>query len=91
MSQPAAVQGQLTIDSEQLLMRQHAYPDYAEHVADHDAMVERLQALRGHLETDQASAAVATAERLRGELLGHIRNRDAALHVHLARLVGNVN
>jgi len=77
--------------SEQLLMRLHAYPDYAEHVADHDAMVERLQGVRRHLEADQASAVLAVAERLRGELLGHIRNRDAALHAHLARLVGNVN
>ena len=77
--------------SEQLLMRLHAYPDYAEHVADHEAMVERMLAVREHLDSDRASPAAAAAERLRGELLGHIRNRDAALHAYLARLAGNVN
>ncbi|HEY5789688.1 MAG TPA: hemerythrin family protein [Gammaproteobacteria bacterium] len=78
---------ELHFSSEQQLMRLHAYPDYAEHAADHDAMLERMRAVRG----DRAAALVASAERLRGELIGHIRNRDAALHAHLARLAGNVN
>ncbi len=71
--------------SEQLLMRLHAYPDYAEHVADHDAIIAQLQALRD----DSADATVSplTAERahqVKGQMLGHIRNRDAALHAYLA-------
>lgn len=71
--------------SEQLLMRLHAYPDYAEHVADHEAIVEQLRALGQS--TDNDSASPLTAERagkLKGQMLGHIRNRDAALHAYLA-------
>ena len=47
--------------SEQLLMRLHAYPDYAEHVADHETIVEQLQALRESSEGEAASPL--TAER----------------------------
>ena len=70
--------------SEQLLMRLHAYPDHDEHVADHEALIERMRALRDALDDDVARAG-DRVRRLKGELLGHIRNRDAALHAFLAR------
>lgn len=70
---------ELHFASEQLLMRLHAYPDYAEHVADHEAIVEQLQALR---ET-AAPVTLEHARRIKGQMLGHIRNRDAALHAYL--------
>ena len=77
---------ELHFASEQLLMRLHAYPDYAEHVADHEAIVEQLQALR---ET-AASLTAERAQRIKGQMLGHIRNRDAALHAYLdARQAGD--
>jgi hemerythrin len=71
--------------SEQLLMRLHAYPDYAEHVADHETIVEQLQALRESSEGEAASPLTAErAHKVKGQMLGHIRNRDAALHAYLA-------
>ena len=71
--------------SEQLLMRLHAYPDYAEHVADHEAIVEQLRALSESTDNDSASPLTAEwAGKLKGQMLGHIRNRDAALHAYLA-------
>jgi hemerythrin len=73
--------------SEQVLMRQHAYPEYAEHVADHEALIERLHALRDDLADDDAPSA-EQALRIKGEMMGHIRNRDAALHAYLAGLGG---
>ncbi len=71
--------------SEQLLMRLHAYPDYAEHVADHEVIVEQLRALSESTDNDSASPLTAEwAGKLKGQMLGHIRNRDAALHAYLA-------
>ena len=76
---------ELHFASEQLLMRLHAYPDYAEHVADHEAIVEQLRALSDSTGGDSASPLTAErAHKLKGQMLGHIRNRDAALHAYLA-------
>jgi hemerythrin len=74
--------------SEQVLMRQHAYPEYAEHVADHEALIERLHALRDGLADGDDTPSTEQALRIKGEMMGHIRNRDAALHAYLADLVG---
>lgn len=70
--------------SEQVLMRHHAYPGYEEHVRDHDAIIKRLHQLRDDFDTDTASLTAERASRLKGELMGHIRNRDAALHAYIA-------
>ncbi|MDX1593133.1 MAG: hemerythrin family protein [Gammaproteobacteria bacterium] len=73
--------------SEQLLMRLHAYPDYDEHVADHEAIVEALRALRESTAGGEASPLTAErAHKLKGQMLGHIRNRDAALHAFIDEL-----
>jgi len=71
--------------SEQMLMRLHAYPSYDEHVSDHDAMIDRMRAVRNNINADESTLAIDTAQRLKGELLSHIRNRDAALHAFLAQ------
>ena len=62
--------------SEQLLMRQHAYDRFDEHVQEHDRMVERLEAVRARLEGGEAVAALAELERLRVFLLTHIASKD---------------
>lgn len=62
--------------SEQLLMRQHAYDGYEDHVQEHDRMVERLDAVRTRIETGAAGAALDELERLRVFLLTHIASKD---------------
>ena len=69
--------------SEQVLMRHHAYPGYEEHVGDHDAIIERLRQLRDDFDADTATLTAERASRLKGELMGHIRNRDAALYAFI--------
>lgn len=70
--------------SEQLLMRLHAYPDYEEHVADHSAMIEQLHRLRDEFGADAGALTAERAIQLKGQMMGHIRNRDAALHAFIA-------
>lgn len=69
--------------SEELLMRLSAYPDYQDHVLDHERLIERLDAL---------GAAGGGRESLRqgvGELIAvlrrHIDSRDRRLHEFLDR------
>jgi hemerythrin-like metal-binding protein len=71
--------------SEQVLMRHHAYPGYDEHVRDHDVIIERLHQLRDEFDADTATLTTERASRLKGELMGHIRNRDAALHAYITK------
>lgn len=62
--------------SEELLMRLHAYPDYDDHVLDHEQMLDALAGLTGPADVDA----------LVGFLLGHIGRRDAKLHAYLERV-----
>ena len=62
--------------SEELLMRLHAYPDYDDHVADHEQMLDALDGLTGAQEVDALAAF----------LLRHIGGRDAKLHGYLERV-----
>ena len=70
--------------SEQLMMRQQAYPQYQEHVADHDWLIEQLRVLRDTCTASDEDLAVERMMRVKGRMLAHIRNRDAALHAYLA-------
>lgn len=69
--------------SEQLLMRRHAYPAYAEHAADHAAMIEQLHRLRDEFDRAGGTLTAERALQLKGQMMGHIRNRDAALHAFI--------
>lgn len=62
--------------SEELLMRLHAYPDYDDHVADHEQMLDAISGLRDPVSIDALSAF----------LLRHIGERDARLHGYLQRI-----
>lgn len=70
--------------SEQLVMRQQAYPQYQEHLADHTWLIEQLQELRDDCIAADTAPAVERILRVKGRMLAHIRNRDAALHAYLA-------
>lgn len=62
--------------SEELLMRLHAYPDYDDHVNEHEQMLDALEGL-----TDDRSISALSAY-----LLRHIGDRDAKLHGYLERV-----
>lgn len=62
--------------SEQLLMRMYAYPDYDDHVQDHEAMIEHLNQIQGRFASGENKLALETANEMKKFLLGHISSRD---------------
>jgi hemerythrin len=72
--------------SEELLMRMYAYPDYDDHVLDHEAMTERLNQIMRRYASGQDSMALQTANEMREFLLSHINSRDQALTEFLATM-----
>lgn len=70
--------------SEQIAMRERAYPDYEAHVREHDNAVGLLRDLRTRFYSDDPDAAGEIIRGLRGWLLGHVRSADA----DLARFLG---
>lgn len=72
--------------SEELLMRMYAYPDYDDHVLDHEAMTERLNQILRRYAAGQDSIALQTANEMREFLLGHINSRDQSLTEFLANM-----
>ena len=75
---------ELHFTSEELLMRLYAYPDYDDHILDHEAMTERLQQILQRYSEGQESMALQTAIEMLEFLLGHINSRDQALSEFLA-------
>lgn len=65
--------------SEDLLMRLHAYPDHAEHVAEHEVMTGLLDTLRGGDQAPDAGKLMA----LRNRFVNHIHEKDAKLEAFL--------
>ena len=64
--------------SEQLLMRMYAYPDYDDHVLDHETMIEHLNQIKNRFTSGQRNIALDIANEMRKFLLGHISSRDQA-------------
>jgi hemerythrin len=62
--------------SEQLLMRLCSYPDYDDHVLDHDHMMEVLRSVSARQVEGQPSLALTEAEAVLGFLSRHIATRD---------------
>ena len=62
--------------SEELLMRLYAYPDYDDHVNEHERMLDALDEL----------TEAPVIEALAALLLRHIGDRDAKLHNYLSAL-----
>jgi hemerythrin len=61
--------------SEDLLMRLHAYPEHAEHVAEHEEMTSILDSLREAI----SSPDVGRISALRQRLVHHILDKDERL------------
>lgn len=72
--------------SEELLMRMYAYPDYDDHVVDHEAMTECFNQIMRRYASGQDSLALQIATEMREFLLGHINSRDRALIEYLATM-----
>lgn len=64
--------------SEELLMRLYAYPDYDDHVLDHERMTEWLDEIAAR-QADRQAMAHAVSE-LTALFLRHIGSRDKRLH-----------
>jgi hemerythrin-like metal-binding protein len=62
--------------SEQLLMRLCGYPEYDDHLLDHDRMMERLVEVKHRHEIGDRIDALREAEALQSFLARHIETRD---------------
>jgi hemerythrin len=71
--------------SEQLLMRNHAYEAYEQHVHEHDELMTRARRLLVDVWGGRLDAAQETVAALRNWLLVHMKTTDAALEEYLAR------
>lgn len=72
--------------SEDLLMRLYAYPDYDDHVNDHEAMTEYLKDIMNTVTAGQDAMALKTVSELRQFLVSHISTRDEALSEYLNKV-----
>lgn len=70
--------------SEELLMRLYAYPDFDDHVLDHERMTEWLDEITAR--KGQRDALLHAANELTAVFLRHIGSRDKRLHDFLADL-----
>ena len=72
--------------SEQLLMRNYAYPDFDDHVNDHETMVEHLNKIKDSYIAGKKSMVLETAQEMRNFLIGHINSRDQAFTDYLSNM-----
>ena len=69
--------------SEQILMREQAYPDYGSHLREHDTAVEILRNLEARVRSGDANASAELLSALKGWLVSHIDRADRALATYL--------
>lgn len=65
--------------AEQLLMRLHSYPQYDQHVKEHDQLVEYMQTLQRGQEAGDAALSLQALESLKAGILGHTKGSDYQL------------
>ncbi|RKZ34009.1 MAG: hypothetical protein DRQ37_08185 [Gammaproteobacteria bacterium] len=70
--------------SEQLLMRLYSYPEYDDHVRDHELMTEQVGQIKENYEAGEQSLSVDVVDTMTEFLLGHIKGRDHALGKYLS-------
>jgi hemerythrin len=71
--------------NEELLMLQHAWEGYAEHVEEHRRLLEELVALRGAFEVGEGEALAVSLDQLQAWLVRHVRGPDRAFAQYVAR------
>lgn len=69
---------QVHFAAEQLLMRLYAYPQFQEHLADHERALEQLESIRCSIRDDDAGM-LAEADRLSALVSKHIDGADQRL------------
>ena len=74
--------------SEELLMRLYAYPDYEDHVSDHEAITAYLKGIANRVAAGQGGMALETAGEMREFLISHINTRDEAFAEFLNKVQG---
>ena len=72
--------------SEELLMRMYAYPDYDDHVQDHESMTQYLNDITKTYSSGEDNLVLGTVSEMRQFLLAHISTRDEALSEYLTRV-----
>lgn len=72
--------------SEQLLMRLYEYADYEAHLADHDRMLQDMEALRDSYRSGEGSFDSTTVDRLIQGMTAHINRTDEPLGQYLGTL-----
>jgi hemerythrin-like metal-binding protein len=72
--------------SEQILMREHSYPGYEAHVAEHDQLLEKLRVMVVEWESGHPAALAERASRVEDWLLAHMRTTDHALERYFLEL-----
>lgn len=72
--------------SEQILMREHAYPGYQAHVAEHDHLLDQLRRMTLEWERDDVAVVDRRAARIEDWLLAHMRTTDHSLEQYLVEL-----
>jgi hemerythrin len=69
--------------SEQILMRLHAYPRYAEHEAEHGRLLAELQRMQQRLAFDDRADLAAALKALRTWVVVHIQTADREFAQHM--------
>lgn len=68
---------------EEKIMRERKYDEYAEHKADHEALLDELRDIMDDYEEGAYFSDYAFADTLEKWFSDHFRTRDARLHKHL--------
>ncbi|HIJ37509.1 MAG TPA: hemerythrin family protein [Rhodospirillaceae bacterium] len=71
--------------SEQLLMRQHSYPGFGPHEADHERLMEQVLKLQSTVRSGEQAVSLAELNLLRDWVAEHIRKMDLAFSLFLAK------
>ena len=69
--------------SEQVLMRERAYPGLAAHEAEHTRLIEQMRSFQNSVEAGKQAFTAADVTGLRGWVLQHIQTKDAAFASYL--------
>ena len=69
--------------SEQLVMRLHAYPGYEPHLEEHTRLMKKVREVRSNLLQGENAPSLVLVEELRGWLVTHIAQEDAAFGLYL--------
>ena len=69
--------------SEQIVMREHAYPGYDAHRLDHDEAIALMRRLQARFLAGDLAASEELMRALRGWLVGHIQSADRLLAGYL--------